>query len=89
MTVLMRIHVSCFAELENHELMKAVMEKIAKLFPAYLMSPANRETFVVYGGHVHIWNYILFYGCTCQEIAPIKPLKLILVNHEFTNLTAS
>ena len=25
--------------------MKVVMEKIAKLFPAYLMNPANRETF--------------------------------------------
>jgi len=28
--------------------MKEVMEKIAKLFPTYLMSPANCETFVVY-----------------------------------------
>jgi len=31
--------------LENHECMKVVMEKIAKLFPTYLMNPANRETF--------------------------------------------
>jgi len=35
---------SCFVELENHECMKVVMEKIAKLFPTYLMNPANRET---------------------------------------------
>jgi len=32
-------------ELKNHECIKVVMEKIAKLFPTYLMSPANRETF--------------------------------------------
>ena len=35
-------------ELKNHECIKSghvVMEKIAKLFPTYLMSPANRETF--------------------------------------------
>ena len=34
-----------FVELENHECMKVVMEKIAKLFPTYLMNPANHETF--------------------------------------------
>ena len=55
MTVLRRIHVrnaklllksrNCFVELENHECMKMVMENIAKVFPAYLMNPANRETF--------------------------------------------
>jgi len=28
---------------------EGVMEKIAKFFPAYLMNPANRETFVVSG----------------------------------------
>ena len=68
----MRIHVktrsfrwnarSCFVELENRECMKVVMDNIAKLFPAYLMNPANRETFtletfVVYG--------ILLNWCTC------------------------
>jgi len=33
------------AELENHEYMKLVIEKIVKLFPTYLMNPANHETF--------------------------------------------
>ena len=32
-------------DLENHECMKVVMEKTAKLFPTYLMNPANRKTF--------------------------------------------
>ena len=36
---------SCFVESENHECMKVVMEKIAKLYPTYLMNPANHETF--------------------------------------------
>ena len=34
-----------FCSSEVQTCMKVVMEKIAKLFPAYLMNPANRETF--------------------------------------------
>ena len=34
-----------FCSSEVQACMKVVMEKIAKLFPAYLTNPANRETF--------------------------------------------
>ena len=36
---------SFFVELEKRECMKVVMDKTAKLFPTYLMNPANRKTF--------------------------------------------
>jgi len=44
---------SCFVELENHECVKVVMEKIVKLFPTYLMNPANCETF-------HPRNFVVY-----------------------------
>jgi len=50
-----------------------VMEKIAKLFPAYLMNPANRETF-------HPRNF-----CRLRyppEISELKYLQYALISYK-------
>ena len=45
-------------------LQKVVMEKITKLFPAYLMSPANHETF-------HSRNFVV-YGIVFNKLSTLK-----------------
>ena len=55
-----------------------VMEKIVKLFPAYLMNPANRETF-------HPQNFCrLRYLVSCDETC-LNNSIIIMVNFEATS----
>jgi len=67
-----------FLELENHECMKVVTEKIVKLFHTYLMNPANRETFVVYGiSSIRVWQIVYSYEFTNTYSTYIRELSFL------------
>ena len=64
---------SWFAELENHECMRVVMEKIVKLFPTNLINPANRKTF-----HPQNFCRLRYWNNTSNLVLIIKMLMQII-----------